>query len=70
MQVGRDVVVCLNEAMERQGLDMRVSALVCCLYCNRLVNRGNFVQVLTKCGIGMYDFGNCLPNRLMILLEH
>lgn len=28
-QVGRDVVACLNEAMERQGLDMRVSALVC-----------------------------------------
>ncbi|KAK7280742.1 hypothetical protein RJT34_25809 [Clitoria ternatea] len=26
--VGRDVVACLNEAMERQGLDMRVSALV------------------------------------------
>ncbi|CAL5205815.1 unnamed protein product [Lathyrus oleraceus] len=26
--VGRDVVVCLNEAMERQRLDMRVSALV------------------------------------------
>ncbi|XP_058722281.1 hexokinase-2, chloroplastic isoform X2 [Vicia villosa] len=26
--VGRDVVVCLNEAIERQGLDMRVSALV------------------------------------------
>ncbi|XP_062165136.1 hexokinase-2, chloroplastic [Alnus glutinosa] len=25
---GRDVVACLNEAMERQGLDMRVSALV------------------------------------------
>ncbi|XP_072955236.1 hexokinase-4, chloroplastic [Typha angustifolia] len=25
---GRDVVVCLNEAMERQGLDMHVSALV------------------------------------------
>ncbi|KAM7259983.1 hypothetical protein ACFE04_015724 [Oxalis oulophora] len=25
---GRDVVVCLNEAMERRGLDMRVSALV------------------------------------------
>ncbi|KAI3894533.1 hypothetical protein MKX03_027563 [Papaver bracteatum] len=25
---GKDVVVCLNEAMERQGLDMRVSALV------------------------------------------
>lgn len=56
------MVVCLNEAMERQRLDMRVSALVC-LYCNRLVNRGNFIQVLTKCT-------NCLPNRLMILLEH
>lgn len=26
--VGRDVVACLNEALERQGLDMRVSALV------------------------------------------
>ncbi|KAK2398286.1 hexokinase-1 [Trifolium repens] len=26
--VGRDVVACLNEAIERQGLDMRVSALV------------------------------------------
>ncbi|XP_027332219.1 hexokinase-2, chloroplastic [Abrus precatorius] len=26
--VGRDVVACLNEAMGRQGLDMRVSALV------------------------------------------
>ncbi|KAB5557672.1 hypothetical protein DKX38_008581 [Salix brachista] len=25
---GRDVVACLNEAMERQGVDMRVSALV------------------------------------------
>ncbi|KAJ0966968.1 hypothetical protein J5N97_023885 [Dioscorea zingiberensis] len=25
---GKDVVACLNEAMERQGLDMRVSALV------------------------------------------
>ncbi|XP_026432942.1 hexokinase-2, chloroplastic-like isoform X1 [Papaver somniferum] len=25
---GKDVVVCLNEAMERKGLDMRVSALV------------------------------------------
>ncbi|KAK7837016.1 hexokinase-2, chloroplastic [Quercus suber] len=25
---GRDVVACLNEAMDRQGLDMRVSALV------------------------------------------
>ncbi|KAL9330450.1 hypothetical protein ACSQ67_000060 [Phaseolus vulgaris] len=25
---GRDVVACLNEAMERQGIDMRVSALV------------------------------------------
>lgn len=25
---GRDVVACLNDAMERQGLDMRVSALV------------------------------------------
>ncbi|MED6132457.1 Hexokinase isoenzyme 2 [Stylosanthes scabra] len=25
---GRDAVACLNEAMERQGLDMRVSALV------------------------------------------
>ncbi|KAF5740854.1 hexokinase [Tripterygium wilfordii] len=25
---GRDVVACLNEAMQRQGLDMRVSALV------------------------------------------
>jgi len=29
-QAGRDVVACLNEAMERQGIDMRVSALVCC----------------------------------------
>lgn len=28
VQAGRDVVACLNEAMERQGLDMRVSALV------------------------------------------
>lgn len=27
-QAGRDVVACLNEAMERQGLNMRVSALV------------------------------------------
>ncbi|KAK9136459.1 hypothetical protein Syun_015789 [Stephania yunnanensis] len=27
-EAGRDVVACLNEAMERQGLDMRVSALV------------------------------------------
>ncbi|OVA18573.1 Hexokinase [Macleaya cordata] len=26
--VGKDVVACLNEAMERRGLDMRVSALV------------------------------------------
>lgn len=26
--VGRDVVACLNEALDRQGLDMRVSALV------------------------------------------
>ncbi|KHM99137.1 Hexokinase-2, chloroplastic [Glycine soja] len=25
---GRDVVACLNEAMERQGIDMRLSALV------------------------------------------
>ncbi|KAL2964208.1 hypothetical protein AAZX31_17G244000 [Glycine max] len=25
---GRDVVACLNEAMERQGIDMRVSALI------------------------------------------
>lgn len=29
LQAGKDVVACLNEAMERQGLDMRVSALVC-----------------------------------------
>lgn len=27
-QEGRDVVACLNEAMGRQGLNMRVSALV------------------------------------------
>jgi hypothetical protein len=32
LQAGRDVVACLNEAMERQGLDMRVSALVCCAH--------------------------------------
>lgn len=28
-QAGKDVAACLNEAMKRQGLDMRVSALVC-----------------------------------------
>lgn len=28
-QAGKDVVACLNEAMERLGLDMQVSALVC-----------------------------------------
>lgn len=28
-QAGKNVVECLNEAMKRQGLDMRVSALVC-----------------------------------------
>ena len=27
-QPGKDIVVCLNEAMGRQGLNMRVSALV------------------------------------------
>ncbi|RZB92056.1 Hexokinase-2, chloroplastic [Glycine soja] len=27
-KAGRDVVACLNEAMERQGIDMRLSALV------------------------------------------
>lgn len=27
-QAGKDVVACLNEAMERLGLDMQVSALV------------------------------------------
>ena len=27
-QAGKDVVACLNEAMERLGLEMRVSALV------------------------------------------
>lgn len=32
LQAGQDVVACLNEAMERQGLDMKVSALVRC--CN------------------------------------
>ena len=28
LQAGKDVVACLNEAMERLGLEMRVSALV------------------------------------------
>ncbi|KAE8729051.1 hypothetical protein F3Y22_tig00004004pilonHSYRG00054 [Hibiscus syriacus] len=28
MQAGKDVVACLNEAMDRKGIDMRVSALV------------------------------------------
>lgn len=28
-QSGKDVVACLNEAMQRQGLQMQVSALVC-----------------------------------------
>lgn len=28
-QAGKDVVACLNEAMARLGLEMRVSALVC-----------------------------------------
>ena len=32
-QAGRDVVACLNEAMERRGLDMRVSALVSVTNC-------------------------------------
>lgn len=32
MQAGKDVVACLNEAMDRKGLDMRVSALVCSCY--------------------------------------
>ncbi|KAG6390673.1 hypothetical protein SASPL_148412 [Salvia splendens] len=34
---GRDVVACLNEAMRRQGLNMRVSALVHCHSCCGLV---------------------------------
>lgn len=29
LQEGKNVVACLNEAMEAHGLDMRVSALVC-----------------------------------------
>lgn len=32
VQAGRDVVACLNEAMQRQGLQMQVSALVCVNY--------------------------------------
>lgn len=28
VQAGKDVVACLNEAMQRNGLNMRVSALV------------------------------------------
>lgn len=36
MQAGRDVVACLNEAMERLGLDMRVSALVCFSHYNTI----------------------------------
>lgn len=31
------MVACLNEAMERKGLDMRVSALVCPFYASILV---------------------------------
>ena len=39
-QAGKDVVSCLNEAMQRQGTDMRVSALVCCFHkiCQSIVN--------------------------------
>lgn len=44
-QVGRDVVACLNEAMERQGLDMRVSALVCYSYFHTSLNNNKAVVV-------------------------
>jgi hypothetical protein len=29
-QVGKDVAQCLNEALARNGLNVRVTALVCC----------------------------------------
>jgi hexokinase len=37
---GKNVVACLNEAMEAHGLDMRVSALVCFFFCSRKVVDG------------------------------
>lgn len=62
LQAGRDVVACLNEAMERQGLDMRVSALVCCAHSSILHDKLS--------GLMKYSFYyKFMPIRLMILWE-
>ena len=57
VQAGRDVVACFNEAMERLGLEMRVSALVCSAHsCYAFLLSHQFVA-------------DDVNNRLMILWE-
>lgn len=55
-QAGKDIVACLNEAMERLGLEMRVSALVC--FSSQL-SKWKFVQELGIISI-WYSWSICL----------